>query len=237
MATLFTWAQLKTKVQRDLDLQDELFITPDELLGYANEAIDEAEQEVLTIYEDYFLSNELLPLVADQDEYDLPTNVYAHKIRAILYNTPNKKYAIRRIKQLPRVNDVNSSETFFRYLIVNSLASGPKIKLYPASNETSAANVTIWFLRSARIITADTDVIDIPEAHKFIMQHIKLRCYEKEGSPNQNKAQQDLERERKLLVDTLAAMVPDEDNHIEPDMSFYDEFDASFYGYPFHYYY
>ena len=69
MASAFTWATLRAKIQRDLDLQDEIFITNTELLGYANEAIDEAEQEVLTIYEDYFLTNENLALVTGTAEY------------------------------------------------------------------------------------------------------------------------------------------------------------------------
>lgn len=231
MASAFTWATLRAKIERDLDLQDEIFITQTELLGYANEAIDEAEQEVLTIYEDYFLTSEALPLVQGTAEYALPADIWAHKIRAILYNNSTRKYPIRRIQQLPHVNDVESTDEFYRYLLVNSLTAGPQIKLFPASLETSSTNVTIWFIRNAREIVLDTDVIDVPEAHKFIMQHIKLRCYEKEGSPNQDKAQVDLERERKLLVDSLSAMIPDEDNHMQMDTSFYEDFDLEFYPY------
>ena len=38
-----TYEQLRRKVEKDLDLEEELFITPSEMLGYANEAIEEAE--------------------------------------------------------------------------------------------------------------------------------------------------------------------------------------------------
>ena len=232
MASMFTWAELRTKIQRDLDLQDEIFITTEELLGYANEAIDEAEQEILTIYEDYFLTSENLALVQGTDLYSLPTDIWAHKIRAILYNDGTRKFAIKRVQQLPHVNEVDSNDEYYRYLIFNSLSAGPQIKLFPASLENSSTNVTIWYLRNARTIVNDTDIIDVPEAHKFIMQHIKLRCYEKEGSPNQDKAQIDLEKERKLLVDSLSAMIPDEDNLMQLDTSFYEEFDFGYYGYP-----
>lgn len=232
MASAFTWAQLRTKIENDLDLKDEIFITQEELLGYANEAIDEAEQEILTIYEDYFLTRESLALVTGVDEYDLPADIWAHKIRAILYNSPSLKYPIRKIKELPEVNaDLTGVDTY-RYLIVNSLVDGPKIKIYPASLETSSANVTIWFIRNAKEIVLDDDVIDVPEAHKFIMQHIKLRCYEKEGSPNQDKATSDLLRERELLVSTLSAMIPDEDNHMLLDTSFYEDFYCDYHCYP-----
>lgn len=231
MAKYWTWLEVKTKVLNDLDLNDEDFITPDELLGYANEAIDEAEQEILTIYEDYFLVKENLALVAGQSLYDLPADIYAHKIRSIHYDDGGaRRYIIRRFRNLKKVNWVNENDEFYKYVITNSLADGPKIQLYPSSKETSSTNVEIWFLRNAREITADTDVIDIPEAHKFIIQHIKLRCYEKEGSPKQLKAAQDLARERELLVSTLSAMVPDEDNRMLLDMGFYDDYDNYHYG-------
>ena len=228
MASNFTWSQLRTKIENDLDLTDELFITQEELLGYANEAIDEAEQEVLTIYEDYFLTKTNLALATGTDEYDLPADIWAHKIRSIQYRSGSERFLIRRLKQLPDVNEVDSNDKHYRYMVVNSLADGPKIKLFPASLETSSTNVTIWFIRNAKEIVLDSDVIDIPEGHKFVMQHIKLRCYEKEGSPKQVKAQQDLERERRLLVDSLSAMIPDEDNHMILDTSFYEDFDDNY---------
>lgn len=230
MAKLFTWSEMKTRVLNDLDLVGEDFVTPAELLGYANEAIDEAEQEILNLgLADYFLDSEVLPLVADTAEYALPTDIWAHKIRAILYQQGNaKRYEIRRFKKLSDVNDVFSTDEDFRYIITNRLGTGPRIKFYPTPRVSEADSVTIWFQRNAREITADTDVVDVPEAAKFIIQHIKLRVYEKEGHPNQDKAIADLERERKLLQDTLATMVPDENNELVGDFSHYDEFDHAF---------
>ena len=45
----WTWAQVKTKIMNDLDLNEETFIRPSELLEYCNEAIDEAEAEIHTL--------------------------------------------------------------------------------------------------------------------------------------------------------------------------------------------
>ena len=76
----WTWAELKDKVQRDLDLEGEVFINETELLGYANEAIDEVERQVHTLYEDYFLTKAVISLVDGTEEYALPTDIYAFKI-------------------------------------------------------------------------------------------------------------------------------------------------------------
>ena len=67
----WTWLEIRTKVQRDLDLEGESFITGAELLGYANEAIDEVERQVLTLCEDYFITRSVLTLVPGQEEYSL----------------------------------------------------------------------------------------------------------------------------------------------------------------------
>ena len=50
----WTLGQIKAKVKRDLDIESEVFIQPDELIEYINDAIDEAESEIHSLYEDYF---------------------------------------------------------------------------------------------------------------------------------------------------------------------------------------
>ena len=86
----WTLSEIKAKIKRDLDLEAEDFVRDTELNDLINEAIDEAEAEVHSLYEDYFLTREVVTLVAGQEEYELPTNIYGHKIRRVVYNnTPN----------------------------------------------------------------------------------------------------------------------------------------------------
>ncbi len=44
---IWKYSEMKAKVLADCDIQDELFITPDELIGYFNDALNEAEAEIM----------------------------------------------------------------------------------------------------------------------------------------------------------------------------------------------
>jgi hypothetical protein len=228
MARYWTWSEIRTKVENDLDLQDESFITATELLAYANEAIDEAEAEIHSIYEDYFLSRATITLVSGTDEYDFPSDVYANKIRGIFYKNGSTVVPVKRLKESRKFEEYTINLTTsaapgcYNYLLLNQTAGSPQIVLSPPVVE-SGAYIQVWYLRNANRLTVDADVCDIPEFASFVMQYMKVRCYEKEGHPNLQKAMYDLEAQRVQMTDTLTAMVPDAENQIEPDMSAYDD--------------
>ena len=72
--------------------------------------------------------------------------------------------------------------------------------------------------------TSDTtNVCEIPEAHNFIYQHVKVRVYEKMGNPNLPLAVQMLETHRNLMTDTLREMTFDSDSRMELDLSSYED--------------
>lgn len=225
MGQFFTYLQLKTKVENDLDLEDETFISPSEMLGYANEAIREAAAEIMDIYEDYFLKRVQLTLVDGQEEYDLPTDMYANKIRRVIYSNGALTYPVDRIRDWHKFEEyalanVTKSATTYDYFVTNAAAGGIKLLLVPPAKENGAF-VTLWYLRECNVLALDTDVCDIPEFSSFIMQYMKVRCYEKEMHPNLVMAIAALQQQRDQMVSTLTAMIPDAHNEIEPDLSLY----------------
>lgn len=227
-----TYAEAKRKVEVDLDLEDEVFIQEEEMLGYFNEALREAEAEVLTIYEDYFLDNAYLPLVLGQSKYDLPTGIYAYKIRSIVYSVNqsliyeiSKARSARKFLDLETLLWANPTD-YYQYIILNNSTNGTQIELYPPSRETSSTNVKIWFLRQVDPIVDDTDIVDkdIPESINFIYAYVKARCKQKENAGVMPQdAAAEVEQQRKLLVDTLTNMIPDDDNEVIKDMTTYEE--------------
>lgn len=227
----WTYAEIKAKVERDLDLEDESFITDTEMLGYANEAVDEAEAEIHGIYEDYFVSRIPLTLVAGQEAYDLPSGIYAHKIRKMVYSKNSQIRPLVRIKDWRKfenyawdlVNDANPESQYYWFLD-NTTPTYPKIILAPTPQE-AGAYITLWYIRNATRFEATTDKCDIPEFVTFVMQFMKVRCYEKEGNPNIGLAIAALEQQRKLMKETLTGMVPDNENEIEMDLSSYTDQD------------
>jgi len=227
MSVFKTWAEIKTKVQQDLDIEDEVFVTDAELMSYCNEAIDEAEAEIHGLYEDYFLNKATITLVQGTSDYSLPSDIYAHKIRRLIYQNGGTIYTVDRLRDWKKfeekaVTDYYSSSAWYNYLIVNTTAGDPKISLVPTAQE-SGAYLTLWYIRNANRMINDASVCDIPEFINFIYQYIKVRVYEKEMNPNAQAAVAILQAQRTLMQDTLGTMVPDADNTIEMDLSSYEE--------------
>lgn len=226
-----TLAQIKTKIKNDLDLNDEQFITPNELLGYINEAIDDIEAEIHTIYEDYFLASANIALVSGTSDYSLPSNIYANKIRGLVYSNGSRIYKIKKLsrsnqfEEMAFINQYISGTEDLQYKIVNaSAAAGPVIRFFPTPQETSASAVTIWYIRNANKLSADTDLCDVPEFANYVYQFVKVRCYEKEIHPNLAQAAVERDRLRNLMQETLRDMIPDADSEVEKDFSFYEDF-------------
>ena len=225
----WTYAEIRDKVLADLGLEQEEFITPSELMGYCNMAIDDAESEIHTIYEDYFLTKADLDVVQGVSEVALPDNIYANKIRGIVYNDGTDLYTVSRYRKSVSMfealeDDKDSGSTIMKYLLFNDSASaGVKINLVPAPSYTRTGALKVYYLRNANRMVDANSVCDIPEFVDYIMQFMKVRCYEKEGHPNLQMAIGVMDYKKKNLINTLSNMIPDGDNELEKDTSFYWE--------------
>jgi len=231
----WTANQIIQRVKDELDLQEETFIDDPELLTYCNAAIDRAEQQVIGIHVDYFLTYALLTLVNGTREYPLPENIYAHKIRRIIYENGSRIYTINRLRDWKKfenmaIEDVNGSSLTYEYFLVNRAAGFPKINMVPRPRETGEF-VTVWYCRQAnRFNTAninDADnVLDIPEAFNYVVEFVKMKCDIKEKrSQGQIQTGQypEVALEMSEFLGVIQESVPDADNAIEADYSSYEE--------------
>lgn len=224
-----TLADIRLKVEEDLDMQGEDFVQSGELLGYINAGIDEAESEIHTTYEDYFLAKAELDLVNGTEEYSLPSNIFANKIRCLIYKNSNIIYEIKRMRSrnaflMREMVNLYPSSSDHSYMITNSSGtSKPKILLVPPAQETRTSGLVLWYIRNANKLVLETDSCDIPEFVEFVIQFAKCEVLKKEGHPNLQTELIERERLRKLMIDTLSNMVPDGDNTVEMDLSHYEE--------------
>lgn len=226
-----TYSTAKTKVEKDLDLEGEEFIQTSEMLQYFNDGLRDIEKEVLTVYEDYLLDKAYLPLTLGEDSYSLPTGIFSSKIRAIIYQSGDIIYPIKRLRFVKKFLDralVRQSDPtdYYSYMIFNNSTDGITLELSPVSKETSSQNVTVFFIRKVDAIVDDTDLVDkdIPEALNFLYAYVKAKCKQKEnGGVMPPDAAAEVEREKMLFIDTITNKVPDDDNEVEKDMSFYFE--------------
>lgn len=226
----WTLAEMKTKIEADLDLEDEDFVRPTELLGYINEGIDEAEAEIHDLYEDYFLKpSSDIPVSSGDSAFSIPTilpDIYADKIRRIIFNSGGTTYPVVRLKDWHKFEqkalyDTNQSSDLYSYMLVNSTPGNPQIIITPTIRESGSLKV--WYLRNANRLTDDADVCDIPEFVNFVFAYVKVKVYKKEGHPGLGDAIQELEQQRMQMVSTLKERVPDADNLLEMDLSGYED--------------
>lgn len=228
MSRYWSWQEIKAKVELDLDYQDETFISASELLGYANEAIDEVESNIHTLYEDYFLTRAVITLVPSQEEYSIPSDIFAFKIRKMIYRNGTQVWPLERVRDWYKFENYEVEKTNYQgtqrygYFILNTTAGSPKILLSPTPTE-AGAYIQIWYIRNANELTVDASVCDIPEAVHYVMAYMKMKCLEKELHPNLPKAIADVEAKKQDMLRTLADMYPDNENTIEADTRLYDE--------------
>lgn len=228
---IWTVSEVIEKIQDEMDLQEETFIDQAEYIEYINEGIDEAEAEIHNLYEGYFNTTSTIDLVSGTSSYALPSLMYANKIKHVQYKkNSNDYYRVPRIRlqDIAHVEEQTSSD--YMYDIQNDgTANGPQIVFYPTPNENVTAGIRLWYVRNAERVSALADKVDIPEFVQFIFAYMRVKIARKELNPLLGSYQEGLERQRDLMRRTLSEMIPDEEQAIHMDLSFYNDFDNQIY--------
>ena len=223
-----TLSELRTLVLEPVDMQEEDFVSDAEVNRYINQGIKQAEAEIHSIYQDYFLDWTTVDLVSGTSEYDLPSDIYATKVRKLLWDSTEKQYEIKRIRDLTDILDIENEDSYYSYLIRNNASSGVKIKFFPTPLVDSTGDITIYYLRDAAQLSADSDELDIPEFDKFVVLYARYECLKKElGNPLLIATKEELESERQLMLSTLGNRIADKDNELLIDNSFYFDFGSN----------
>lgn len=225
----WTLAQIKTKIQEDLDLEEETgegqFIETTELTNNINRAIDEAESIIHTLYEDYFLTYAKIYMVNGVSEYTLPEDIYANKIRRLVYYDGTRSYEVKRMNSPFMFDDIPMIETDddYKYLLINK-STGMKLVLYPQARSTSSTALTIWYIRNATELSTTSDECDIPEAIHYVIEAAKGFCMAKENAGVIPAGQMaEIARQKEILINTLSDRIPDGHTEVYMDESTYDD--------------
>jgi len=217
-----TFAAMEADLKDELDLNEETFIQPDEMKRYFNEAVDMIEYQVHTICEDYFLAFTQIPVTAGDTEIQLPTNIYANKIRKLYWNyADNERYEIIPIRDLMEIPWVNVND-LYRYIFLNNGVTntntiGTVVKVYPAFRATTTTALSIFYIREAQNYVDEDSVCDIPEWSNIIIQYVRYKCMIKEGHPQSDQAKADLALMMTGLQEALHSRVMDENNKLSMD--------------------
>lgn len=225
----WTWTEILARLRKELDLDDyDGLVDETELMNYANDAIDDAESEIMGIHEDYFITKADITLVVGTEAYDVPADIYANKFRALIYHKSGKIYPVERIRDWNKFQewryrrDNSSSTDCYKWFLVNTTAGSPKIYISPPAQEAGAV-IEAWYIRNANRLTTGADKCDIPEFIQFILSYVKREVYGKDGHMLYPHATEATAMWRSKMIDTLTGMVLDNDNEVEPDWSHYEE--------------
>lgn len=230
----FTYSYIKQKLQNDYDITDENWVSETELLDYINEAIDDAETAIHTMHHEkkYFLVPTTITLVSGTQDYALPSDIYATKIRLLQYINGTKRYLITPIKKLESVAYIDSGSDY-SYIIINVTGTGFRLRLYPTPNE-NGAYITLWYVRNmARLTTstASTNICEIPECGNFVIQHVKKNLAKKSRRRDLvSQEDADLKLQYAIMLEALKDPTYDEDNTAEIDTFHYEQQSGIVYG-------
>lgn len=161
---IWTVLEAITKINNDLSLQDEQFVNYDEMSGYFNDAITEAESEIQLstngAYDEYFLTSYYIPVVQGTELYALPDNIYANKIRGVDYHNGSLIYPIKRYRRTQKFINQDFTQQygasdFYRYTLINDNPGQAQMVMRPALRETAIlppsasafTPITMWYYR------------------------------------------------------------------------------------------
>jgi hypothetical protein len=227
-----TFGDLRTQVEKELDLEDETFIQASEMIGFWNRGIAIAESHLITLglKDKYFLGRERMSIVQGQEEYDLPASLYGNKIIKIIYHVGSTFYTLMPLESKDMFENYEYLNTFsttdyYRYLITHTTPGSQKLLLVPKAISSESNALTFWFSRSANRYTVDADICDFPAiAYEFLAAFVKEKCYEKESHVNFEGAKADRMEKEQLMQSVLAGQISDSElSKLEADLSSYQE--------------
>lgn len=226
-----TWGDIKAEVQKDLGIEGDPDYDEQELINICNRGINRVESRVLQLQQDYFLTklSPNISVTAGVVEYDLPSDIYANKIRRIFWEQDG--YNRKRLYRAINIDDMEEMRDFdsydykkkLRYMILNSASGGRKITL---SYSDADAELIIYYTRNANRFTVtggDDQECDIPEFADAVIAYMKYQIEFKDKSPTLSAAKQDYVEIMQELTSSLGQAVNDEDMMIEPDTEIWDD--------------
>jgi len=179
-------------------------------------------------------------LISLQSRYPLPSNIYANKLREIVFNDADLIYEVKpysaRKKQW-KVAYMNmyyfDDNRVFWYQLVNDqtydpanpLSTNVQIEFIPQP-KISGDYVTLHYLREAAKVpyTNNTNTqIDIPEFYDYIKFEMMARCAFKSMNPKYEAVCAWAADAKTRMIQILSTRKEDGSTRIDPDFGFYEE--------------
>jgi hypothetical protein len=224
---LWTLDELVTKIQNDLELHGDTFVVPLDIKSYINDAIDDAEQIIIDLFSDFFLTFTDLIVEKDQTIVDLPQDMYESRIRGIYYNetgwTTGQTIAAQqryyKIKKLAlEYQGYVQTNVDYQYRLINTSLLQQKIYFFPAIDEASTDKFRFWYIRRAKRLDQGTDLLEKGLRPQYILARTKCAIMQKEGDPAYESEKANWLKQEEAMISSLSRTTDDdEDSYLYPD--------------------
>lgn len=139
---LWTYQEALNKIQHDVDIRDETFVSKNELAGYFNEALEYIAQEIQAVNQDYFLTKYFVPMTQGQQVFPLPNNILANKIRGVYYRNGSINYMVKQFRRWHKFLNIELTDQYapsamYMYTLINDIPGQSQMELHPPCRESA----------------------------------------------------------------------------------------------------
>ncbi len=173
-----TFGEIKTDVKRIFGDESGVQITDSDILRWANDAL----LEIVDKNEDLLEAIVTADLIANQQQYDPPANMFTIKTITVKRATDLSYFRLKGMSFQEFNEYVDGWDgTFYGPAPVPSIYMlyANKINIFPVPDTTILAGMKLYYTRTPVPLVTDADVPDVPEAyHTTIRDYILAQAYE-----------------------------------------------------------
>lgn len=167
-----TLANIRTQVRSYLDETSAADWTDTELNSLINQRYHRVHTAIAGVFEDYKITTSFESLVANQQEYTLPTDLYKLRRVEVNYDISNSNSVFQKATPLTSLESVRTrlAETNIGSAILRNpvyYVTGLKIGFLPIPTSSGTNAIKYWYVPVLTELSADADTIDIPYPDRY----------------------------------------------------------------------
>lgn len=180
MATI-TLAELQLQSRQRADMVNSQFVSDSELTSYINNSAAELYDLLCEAYgSDYYVESEEGTTVADQADYDLPTDFY--ELKAVDLRVDNGTFVnVQRFNFNERNRTDSAGNSILGYTACRYRLVGNQLKFSPVP--PAGSTYRIWFVPTSPALSAPTDTLEQLNGYsEYIIVDAAIKMMQKEES-------------------------------------------------------
>lgn len=172
----YTVSDVFTRIQRTFGDEASIQVSESDIIRWINDAQNEAVQQS----EGLLMKEGTIASVANQKEYDLPTDCFT--LHHVMYkDTPTAAYYTLKWSALPELNnfaDGWDGSSIISYPMIYSSTRAGKLFLFPEPEASVANGIKLIYARYATDLVNSGSTIDLPQyLHNYVVRYCMMEAY------------------------------------------------------------